>query len=746
MDGWAGGRKNGLQLGRKHAWRNEGVHTGDRGREAEECAGADGGPRVGPAPFLRVLRPAPPASSERLRCACALGPAGFVWVGGSGCPLGRRRVRRARAGLSDARAAVRGADPPARVAAVAVVGVSRLCPQKGTWSGVPAAAPRGPLRRLWEELPSVDAPHGNRREKCKFQFLTLNLKILRKTRCVSSICSRRETDQQLILLIAAQQSVARTYRSYSITPHWQVKVVTGKDGQTGTPVAIATQLPPNVSAAFSSQQQPFQGEADMWAPGDAAGRLGGAGVPLGFGLGTASPATWSLSSCCLLEYAEEARSLSIPLSRVLCLAVDPHQSPLLEEASGRNCTPSIELSEEATCEQSKALMGWDTCLVTCGLWPWAVTCPSVLCQGEFGLSSLPYAANSKANMEYFGIYNRQLVALSCEILFFAIETGEIVRRYFFENQSDHIHMRTPVPGSMNTMEMETFKRQQTLTLAGKIKSFKLAALRTFTTGTTAAARSQDRNKASSSTTPPQDLQCRRPLAHSSSAAPRQAAPGWPPRCHVSAAATAAPARAAGTAPGSRKDPATSFAACAPAARPALAAPAFCSQHPVSWPTGRQHPRYSVELSLQPGTRQCSPDPTCNQARVTLVVLSKDLCICAFPTVALTPLSLDTGQAAQRLPASVLPAWSPPPSVPLSICPVQTDGTLPASNKSTSPVASRDVGPSCDLSPQSSEHSPQCRGPATGQLRGQKCRADRAGSKPKYHFSQDVALNIASVNV
>ncbi|XP_044528989.1 E1A-binding protein p400-like [Gracilinanus agilis] len=37
----------------------------------------------------------------------------------------------------------------------------------------------------------------------------------------------------------------------------EVKVVTGKDGQTGTPVAIATQLPPNVSAAFSSQQ-PFQ--------------------------------------------------------------------------------------------------------------------------------------------------------------------------------------------------------------------------------------------------------------------------------------------------------------------------------------------------------------------------------------------------------------------------------------------------------------------------------------------------------
>ncbi|XP_057213376.1 E1A-binding protein p400 isoform X3 [Triplophysa rosa] len=35
----------------------------------------------------------------------------------------------------------------------------------------------------------------------------------------------------------------------------EVKVVTGKDGQTATPVAIATQLPPNVSAAFSAQQQ-----------------------------------------------------------------------------------------------------------------------------------------------------------------------------------------------------------------------------------------------------------------------------------------------------------------------------------------------------------------------------------------------------------------------------------------------------------------------------------------------------------
>ncbi|XP_023692374.2 E1A-binding protein p400 isoform X1 [Paramormyrops kingsleyae] len=38
----------------------------------------------------------------------------------------------------------------------------------------------------------------------------------------------------------------------------EVKVVTGKDGQTNTPVAIATQLPPNVSAAFSTQQQQFQ--------------------------------------------------------------------------------------------------------------------------------------------------------------------------------------------------------------------------------------------------------------------------------------------------------------------------------------------------------------------------------------------------------------------------------------------------------------------------------------------------------
>ncbi|KAM4616612.1 E1A-binding protein p400 isoform 2-T2 [Polymixia lowei] len=47
----------------------------------------------------------------------------------------------------------------------------------------------------------------------------------------------------------------------------EVKVVTGKDGQAGTPVAIATQLPPNVSAAFSTQQQ-FQGH-----PGAAAGTI-----------------------------------------------------------------------------------------------------------------------------------------------------------------------------------------------------------------------------------------------------------------------------------------------------------------------------------------------------------------------------------------------------------------------------------------------------------------------------------------
>ncbi|XP_052418774.1 E1A-binding protein p400 isoform X2 [Carassius gibelio] len=42
----------------------------------------------------------------------------------------------------------------------------------------------------------------------------------------------------------------------------EVKVVTGKDGQTVTPVAIATQLPPNVSAAFSVPQQ-FQTHAGV---------------------------------------------------------------------------------------------------------------------------------------------------------------------------------------------------------------------------------------------------------------------------------------------------------------------------------------------------------------------------------------------------------------------------------------------------------------------------------------------------
>uniref|UniRef100_A0A3Q3VLH9 Uncharacterized protein n=1 Tax=Mola mola TaxID=94237 RepID=A0A3Q3VLH9_MOLML len=52
----------------------------------------------------------------------------------------------------------------------------------------------------------------------------------------------------------------------------EVKVVTGKDGQAVTPVAIATQLPANVSAAFSVQQQ-FQGHqgaaaGTMTNPGD----------------------------------------------------------------------------------------------------------------------------------------------------------------------------------------------------------------------------------------------------------------------------------------------------------------------------------------------------------------------------------------------------------------------------------------------------------------------------------------------
>ncbi|KAM3868385.1 E1A-binding protein p400 [Diretmus argenteus] len=48
----------------------------------------------------------------------------------------------------------------------------------------------------------------------------------------------------------------------------EVKVVTGKDGQTATPIAISTQLPANVSAAFSTQQQ-FQGHPGASAnPGD----------------------------------------------------------------------------------------------------------------------------------------------------------------------------------------------------------------------------------------------------------------------------------------------------------------------------------------------------------------------------------------------------------------------------------------------------------------------------------------------
>lgn len=49
-------------------------------------------------------------------------------------------------------------------------------------------------------------------------------------------------------------SLALYLSSVSMTTS-QVKVVTGKDGQTVTPVAIATQLPPNVSAAFSAPQQ-----------------------------------------------------------------------------------------------------------------------------------------------------------------------------------------------------------------------------------------------------------------------------------------------------------------------------------------------------------------------------------------------------------------------------------------------------------------------------------------------------------
>ncbi|XP_060738217.1 E1A-binding protein p400 isoform X4 [Tachysurus vachellii] len=59
-------------------------------------------------------------------------------------------------------------------------------------------------------------------------------------------------------------SVACTSVSMTTT---QVKVVTGKDGQTVTPVAIATQLPPNVSAAFSTQPQ-FQ-----LHPGSAGGNI-----------------------------------------------------------------------------------------------------------------------------------------------------------------------------------------------------------------------------------------------------------------------------------------------------------------------------------------------------------------------------------------------------------------------------------------------------------------------------------------
>lgn len=61
-------------------------------------------------------------------------------------------------------------------------------------------------------------------------------------------------------------SLALYLSSVSMTTS-QVKVVTGKDGQTATPVAIATQLPPNVSAAFSAPQQFQVMEAsllEMW--------------------------------------------------------------------------------------------------------------------------------------------------------------------------------------------------------------------------------------------------------------------------------------------------------------------------------------------------------------------------------------------------------------------------------------------------------------------------------------------------
>ncbi|KAM7391655.1 hypothetical protein PAMP_022326 [Pampus punctatissimus] len=56
----------------------------------------------------------------------------------------------------------------------------------------------------------------------------------------------------------------------------EVKVVTGKDGQAVTPVAIATQLPPNVSAAFSAQQQ-FQRLFLQGHQGAAAGTIANPG-------------------------------------------------------------------------------------------------------------------------------------------------------------------------------------------------------------------------------------------------------------------------------------------------------------------------------------------------------------------------------------------------------------------------------------------------------------------------------------
>ena len=52
------------------------------------------------------------------------------------------------------------------------------------------------------------------------------------------------------------------------------------------------------------------------------------------------------------------------------------------------------------------------------------------------IAFFPLLSSSKANLEFFGIYNHWLIDLSCEILLFVMETEKIVRRYFFENQYD----------------------------------------------------------------------------------------------------------------------------------------------------------------------------------------------------------------------------------------------------------------------------------------------------------------------